>query len=230
MKFLHTCLFLSLIITFPCKPKAPVQLRQTSCDMVALKDVPNKITSITSTLLTTEELDTTTLSPKQTIILQEKINTLIQNITERIIRQKKNGIPFSTLNDYVKFQLTPFIKDTLATIPATKLEQALETHAEKVLKANKIKLTKLPEKIQNEFKAKQEQVLSELQLLMNNNNRDYVTLQELESKFNEILGAFIEHASYVMLSVGLQNIMQQINTLKVITNTQPYPIPQEKQG
>jgi hypothetical protein len=230
MKTLLSCLLIIFIVPLPCQPKQGTQLRQTCCDIIALKDVPTKITTLTHTLLKSEDLDSTTLSPKQVIILQEKINFVTQTITERIIRQKKNGIPLSTLNDFVKFQLTPFIKETLATIPATKLEPAFETHCAKVLNINKIKLSKLPEKLQNEFVAKKQQVITQLELFMQKNNRDYITLQELETTFNEILGAFIEHASYVMLSVGLQNIMQQINTLKIITHTQPYPTNQEIKG
>ncbi len=158
--------------------------------------------------------------------LKGKIDLVTNQLTNHLRMQKKNAIELNVIHHDIEATLESITKIALTVISQKALPQALNEFIAKLAKEKPVAIEKLPEKLKVELDERKELVLTTLINTMKSGARDYVYVSELETLCHKKFDLFLERAKYILVSLWGQNAIASLNSLKFVTNTQPFPINQ----
>lgn len=200
----------------------------TKNDIVKLESLKETITNEAAKLLHNNGIEVANLPRKTNAELQRLINNLTSQLTNHIHMQHKNEIALDVVCTDLATTLANFIPSALTVVSKKVLPQAVDAFITKLVQEKPVKIEKLPPKLQTEFNQRKKETLALLISDMNADERDYVYVSDLEAVCHKKFDLFLERAKYILISQWGQGAMSALDSLKFVTNTQPFPLQNQK--
>lgn len=195
----------------------------TKNDTVKLENLSATVTKQATTLLHNNGIEVANLPRKTAAELKTKLNLITAQLTNHLRMQHKDEIALDLVCKDLEIALSDFIENALTVVSQKVLPQAVDQFITKLAQEKPVNLAKLPQKMKDEFEQRKDNVLSLLIKDMKEDNRDYVYVSNLESTCHKKFDLFLERAKYVLISLWGQGAMATLDSLKFVTNTQPFP-------
>jgi predicted Fe-Mo cluster-binding NifX family protein len=198
--------------------------------LIKLDDLTTTITQEATNILQAHGIEVKNLPRKTTASLHVKLNFVTDQLTHHLYIQHKNEIALEVIHKDLEAALTDFIATALTVVSKKVLPQTVTAFITKLVEEKPVNITKLPEKMKQEFEQRKAFILTTLINNMNADDCDYVYVSDLERLCHVKLDLFLERAKYVLISQWGQGAMTALDSLKFVTNTQPFPVqPQQKE-
>lgn len=193
-------------------------------NIVKITDLKNAITQEAYRILQAHGLDIKNLPHHLAKNIARKISDVTTQLSNNLTMQHKTEISLAIVQKDTGVAINPLINDAIAVVSRKILTQTVDNFITNLIEEKSITIAKLPTNMATELGQRREAILTKLTQTMANDGRDYVYVSELERECHTKLDLFLERAKYVLISIQSQNVIAALDSLRLVTGTQPFPV------